>query len=265
MAIEAGCVSRRRSSRPKSKCNRHPTATTLQASLELGRLAGFAARWRMAPRSLGCDRRHERPQIILGAGASTGAGGFPSFRLLCAMSLPQRTTHEIRHRPTHRRTRFARAAQGQARRVARASRLGHAGPDAFARCAGRMRRREAHGRLRSAAWPARRQAGQHDRVAGLPRSGARHSGLQPVRRGAQADGCDDGYIRRHARRSAGSGLPHLYVHHDVALCPGNGGEARKAVWVLDRPNPVGRPVEGLRLRAGWESFVGAGRCRCVTG
>src|SRR3989454_8105384 len=33
---------------------------------------------------------------------------------------------------------------------------------------------------------------------------------------------------------------------------------RKAVWVLDRPNPVGRPIEGLRLRDGWESFVGAG-------
>ncbi|MRD72234.1 DUF1343 domain-containing protein [Rhodocyclus tenuis] len=32
----------------------------------------------------------------------------------------------------------------------------------------------------------------------------------------------------------------------------------KAVWVLDRPNPVGRPVEGLLLRDGWESFVGAG-------
>jgi uncharacterized protein YbbC (DUF1343 family) len=32
----------------------------------------------------------------------------------------------------------------------------------------------------------------------------------------------------------------------------------KAVWVLDRPNPVGRPVEGLTLRPGWESFVGAG-------
>jgi uncharacterized protein YbbC (DUF1343 family) len=28
--------------------------------------------------------------------------------------------------------------------------------------------------------------------------------------------------------------------------------------VLDRPNPAGRPVEGLKLRAGWESFVGAG-------
>jgi uncharacterized protein YbbC (DUF1343 family) len=35
-------------------------------------------------------------------------------------------------------------------------------------------------------------------------------------------------------------------------------EHRKGVWVLDRPNPAGRPVEGLRLRAGWESFVGAG-------
>jgi uncharacterized protein YbbC (DUF1343 family) len=32
----------------------------------------------------------------------------------------------------------------------------------------------------------------------------------------------------------------------------------KSVWVLDRPNPAGRPVEGLRLRTGWESFVGAG-------
>ncbi|MDQ3125044.1 MAG: DUF1343 domain-containing protein [Pseudomonadota bacterium] len=32
----------------------------------------------------------------------------------------------------------------------------------------------------------------------------------------------------------------------------------KTVWVLDRPNPAGRPVEGLTLRSGWESFVGAG-------
>jgi uncharacterized protein YbbC (DUF1343 family) len=35
-------------------------------------------------------------------------------------------------------------------------------------------------------------------------------------------------------------------------------ERGKAVWVLDRPNPAGRPVEGLRLREGWESFVGVG-------
>jgi uncharacterized protein YbbC (DUF1343 family) len=32
----------------------------------------------------------------------------------------------------------------------------------------------------------------------------------------------------------------------------------KSVWVLDRPNPAGRPVEGLTLQKGWESFVGAG-------
>ncbi|MEY3289178.1 MAG: hypothetical protein RLZZ419_1420 [Pseudomonadota bacterium] len=33
---------------------------------------------------------------------------------------------------------------------------------------------------------------------------------------------------------------------------------QKTVWILDRPNPAGRPVEGLLLRPGWESFVGAG-------
>jgi len=42
-----------------------------------------------------------------------------------------------------------------------------------------------------------------------------------------------------------------YVLEDCA-------RAGKAVWVLDRPNPAGRPVEGLSLREGWESFVGAG-------
>jgi uncharacterized protein YbbC (DUF1343 family) len=36
-------------------------------------------------------------------------------------------------------------------------------------------------------------------------------------------------------------------------------ESRKAVWILDRPNPIGRPIEGLRLQPGWGSFVGAGR------
>jgi uncharacterized protein YbbC (DUF1343 family) len=37
-----------------------------------------------------------------------------------------------------------------------------------------------------------------------------------------------------------------------------GARLGKSVWVLDRPNPIGRPVEGLSLRPGWESFVGAG-------
>lgn len=42
-----------------------------------------------------------------------------------------------------------------------------------------------------------------------------------------------------------------YVLEEAARCG-------KSVWVLDRPNPAGRPIEGLTLRAGWESFVGAG-------
>jgi len=43
----------------------------------------------------------------------------------------------------------------------------------------------------------------------------------------------------------------LYVLEEAA-------KHKKVVWVLDRPNPAGRPVEGLRLRPGCESFVGAG-------
>ncbi len=39
----------------------------------------------------------------------------------------------------------------------------------------------------------------------------------------------------------------------------------KAVWVLDRPNPAGRPIEGLTLREGWESFVGAGATPAPSG
>lgn len=35
-------------------------------------------------------------------------------------------------------------------------------------------------------------------------------------------------------------------------------EHGKTVWVLDRPNPAGRPIEGTLLEDGWESFVGAG-------
>ncbi len=37
-----------------------------------------------------------------------------------------------------------------------------------------------------------------------------------------------------------------------------GARHRKSIWVLDRPNPIGRPVEGLTLRPDCESFVGAG-------
>jgi uncharacterized protein YbbC (DUF1343 family) len=34
-------------------------------------------------------------------------------------------------------------------------------------------------------------------------------------------------------------------------------EQAKSVWILERPNPIGRPIEGTILEEGWESFVGA--------
>ncbi len=43
----------------------------------------------------------------------------------------------------------------------------------------------------------------------------------------------------------------LYVLEEAA-------KYKKEVWILDRPNPAGRPVEGTLLRDGWQSFVGAG-------
>lgn len=33
---------------------------------------------------------------------------------------------------------------------------------------------------------------------------------------------------------------------------------KKEIWILDRPNPAGRPIEGNLLQSGFESFVGAG-------
>jgi uncharacterized protein YbbC (DUF1343 family) len=33
---------------------------------------------------------------------------------------------------------------------------------------------------------------------------------------------------------------------------------KKSMWILDRPNPIGRPIEGMLLEKGWESFVGCG-------
>jgi len=34
---------------------------------------------------------------------------------------------------------------------------------------------------------------------------------------------------------------------------------KKEVWILDRPNPIGRQSEGFLLESEWESFVGSGR------
>ena len=90
-------------------------------------------------------------------------------------------------------------------------------------------------------------------------SGARHSGLQSLRRSPAADRADDGDVRRAARRSAGRRLPHLHLHYDAALRARRGGArtARRCGFSIDRiPSAV--RSRGLRCAPGWESFVGAG-------
>lgn len=43
------------------------------------------------------------------------------------------------------------------------------------------------------------------------------------------------------------------LHYMLEACARDG----KTVWVLDRPNPAGRPIEGTTLKPGWTSFVGS--------
>ncbi|MEM6625897.1 MAG: DUF1343 domain-containing protein, partial [Pseudomonadota bacterium] len=51
----------------------------------------------------------------------------------------------------------------------------------------------------------------------------------------------------------------IYTYATTLLYMLEAAAARqKTVWVLDRPNPAGRPIEGTRLQEGWTSFVGAG-------
>ena len=168
----------------------------------------------------------------------------------------------------------AQRAARQATRAARASRVGHRGPHAFARRARATRRSDAERRVRSAAWPARRQAGQHGRVADVQRSGARHSGLQPLRRSAPPDRGDDGHVRRAARRSAGRRLPHLHLHHHAALRARRGCRARQervdsrsaeSSRAADRRPAIARGLGKLRRRraAADASRPDAGRARAL--
>jgi uncharacterized protein YbbC (DUF1343 family) len=43
-----------------------------------------------------------------------------------------------------------------------------------------------------------------------------------------------------------------------------GAQTGKSIWVLDRPNPAGRPIEGSSLKPGWVSFVGAAEGQVAT-
>ncbi len=201
-----------------------PDGCVLRASLDPDRFAGLPRRARVAYRPVGSDRGYERRHILLGARASARQAGLPSCRWLCLRALSGGEAMKFGMDRLISERDPARAAVRQARRVACPSRIRHGKPDAFARCARRLRRHKDQRCLRPATWAARRQAGQHDRVAGFQGSGARHSGLQSLWRGAQADGCNDGRIRCDPRRPAGSRLPHLHLHHDPALRSRGGRE-----------------------------------------
>ena len=85
-------------------------------------------------------------------------------------------------------------------------------------------------------------------------------------RSAQADRCDDGYVRCHPRRSAGFGLPHLYVHHDAALRARSGGATRQSgvgAGSAQSGRPAGRRLDAAG-RAG-KALSAPGRCRCAMG
>ena len=89
---------------------------------------------------------------------------------------------------------------------------------------------------------------------------ARHPGVQPLwrrcaaRRAAMMD-----TLRRAAGRPAGPRLPHLHVHHDAALrARGSGASMASPCGCSTGPTRRAGRSKGLTLRAGWESFVGAG-------
>ena len=127
--------------------------------------------------------------------------------------------------------------------------------------------REAHRGVRSAARPARRQAGQHDRVAGLQRPGARHPGVQPVRQGAPPDAADDGSASTSCsstcRTSAAASTP---SSRPCATCSRRRRATARASGCSTGPNPAGRPIEGLKLQRGLgELRRRRARCPCATG
>ena len=82
-ATETGCVWRPRSAHLPIEIRSSPDRYILQTSLELDRLSALPRKVVVAPRFVGLDRRHERPQVILGVGASTREAGLPSRGLFC--------------------------------------------------------------------------------------------------------------------------------------------------------------------------------------
>ena len=136
-------------------------------------------------------------------------------------------------------------------------------PHAFARCTGR-RGRQAHGRVRSAARAARRQAGQHDRVADFtdPVHGIPVFSLYGAVRRPTDEMMRTFDVLLVDLQDLGCRVyTFLTTLRYVLEAAARHG---KSVWVLDRPNPVGRPIEGLKLRAAGRASSAPARCRCAT-
>jgi hypothetical protein len=174
------------------------------------------------------------------------------------------TLHEIRHRPPARRPGPARAAARQARGAARPSRFGHRRPDAFARRAGAC----GDIKLTAAFGPQHglrgdkqdnmvESAGLHDPVHGIPVFSLYGEVRRPT--DAMMDTFD---VMLVDLQDLGCRIYTFITTLRYVLEAA--AKHGKAVWVLDRPNPIGRPVEGLKLRPAGRASSAPGPCRCAT-
>ena len=112
--------------------------------------------------------------------------------------------------------------------------------------------------VRAAARPAWRQAGQYDRDRRIIsiRSTASRCSACTAKCGARRG--DDGQFDVMLIDLQDVGCRIYTFITTLLYMLEAAAEHGKSVWVLDRPNPAGRPVEGTTLSPGWESFVGAG-------
>ena len=233
--------------------------------LDLRRDDRRSARTALAARAVRGDRGEGRRQVLLGARASAGTSPISTIRIASPRTSATGSAHEVRHRPPARRAGLARAARRQARRLARPSRLGHRATSPI-----RLDALAAAGlNLTAAFGPQHGLRGDKQdnmvEIAGLHRSGPRHPGVQPLRRGAPPDRPVDGHVRHDPRRPAGPRLPDLHLHHHAALRARGGGAARQGGLGARPPQsrrPPGRGADAAR-RAGRASSA-PGRCRCAT-
>ena len=248
---------------PKILCRRREARLEADVDVHLSRPA---AAGELAARARSRARGSARSHFVLGAEASAGQCRLPSRRRLCIDAAARRRRgmkfgiDRLLAEPALRS-----ALHGKRRRAARASGVGHRRPHAFARRARAARRSDAHRGIRSAARPARRQAGQHGRVAdfndpvhGIPVFSLYGEVRRPT--AAMMDTFDVLLVDLQDRR-----LPHLHLHHHAAstCSKRRRSTARASGFSIGRIRPAGRSKACACARAGKASSA-RGRCRCVT-